>query len=308
MTRFSGGFVKIWRSLFNTHYDGYDMAILSWIFANANYVDGKTPVITPNGRLIIRRGQLVTSIREIEDVTKFSKNLILRRLKLYAEEGIIGTLKTTRGTIITILNYDKYQCSENSHNEKWDTWEDTSRDTSEDAARDTSEDTSGDIIKELKKGKNEKKERNIYPPLSETWLDLGRQWLKMATSDLPWLAKNKKWTDESFGRELEKVGKAIGSTEQEMLTLLERLSKDEFWRKNAASPFGLLKRSKNGLRKVDNLIANLRTRQEVEMAKPLDQAAVDPWVYEFISSPVGPDNLQNNMRQLSEAQDVDTDH
>lgn len=107
----------------------------------------------------------------------------------------------------------------------------------------------------------QKKIKEEKPPiiLPNDWLEIGKRWLKMAQEEYPWRAEEKYWTPEHFGQELQKVAQYFGASSKDFKQLLERLEKDSFWRKNAASPFGLIKKSANGLRKIDNMIASLRT-------------------------------------------------
>ena len=143
MARFQNGWVKSFRTLYHSHYDGWDMAILGWLISAANYADGKSLVAGRGGRILLKRGQLVTSLNEIQNATKFSKSVINRRLKRYTEENIIETQTKQSGTVITILNYDKYQCIENE--------QETQTKQKENTSGNTSGYTSGVHIKELKK-------------------------------------------------------------------------------------------------------------------------------------------------------------
>ena len=151
MPRFTNGWVKSYRSLYHSHYDGWDMAILGWLISAANYVDGKSLVCGRGGRILLKRGQLVTSLSEIHSVTKFSKSVINRRLKRYAEENIIEIQTKHSGTVITILNYDKYQCIESE------------QETQTKQKENASGNTSGLHIEELK---NLRKEIHLEPQCS----------------------------------------------------------------------------------------------------------------------------------------------
>jgi hypothetical protein len=82
---------------------------------------------------------------------------------------------------------------------------------------------------------------------------------------MPWQVKQTNWTAESFGRELERIGKVMGIPTHGMSEVLKKVRHDDFWRSNAASPFGLLKRSqKSGLRKIDNIIVRMKTKSDRE--------------------------------------------
>ncbi len=113
MARFQNGWVKSYRSLYHTYYDGWDMAILGWLISAANYEDGKTDITGAQGRVTIRRGQVLTTVCEIAKKTKFTRALITKRLKIYESEGIIKRDRVSKSvrsqSIITIINYNEYQ-------------------------------------------------------------------------------------------------------------------------------------------------------------------------------------------------------
>ncbi len=98
---------------------------------------------------------------------------------------------------------------------------------------------------------------------SEPDLAVGRAWLAYALSEMPWKEDDPKWTPEHFADAIAKVRRATDLNETGMAELLRFVAKDEFWRKNACSPSGLLKRSsRNGERKIDNILVRLRTKEQ----------------------------------------------
>jgi hypothetical protein len=112
MGRFSGGWVKISRSLCDGTYDAIDIGILFWLISNANYVDGKALARSGYKRVSVPRGTLVTSVKEMELALGCARGLIRKRLKNFEIEEIITIETTNAGSIITICNYDKYQSME----------------------------------------------------------------------------------------------------------------------------------------------------------------------------------------------------
>jgi len=82
--------------------------IWDWLLMNANFKD--------NGKL--KRGQVLTTYSEIlEDLSWFvgyrkvayKKHNCETAMKLLTKEKMVTATKTTRGLIVTICNYDKYQ-------------------------------------------------------------------------------------------------------------------------------------------------------------------------------------------------------
>ncbi len=108
MSRFSGGWVKAHRSLFNGDYDVYDIGILMWLVANANYIDGKSLARSGHKRTIIKRGQILTSVREVAEALGVANGLVRKRFDNFENEQIIANETTNTGSVITICNYDRY--------------------------------------------------------------------------------------------------------------------------------------------------------------------------------------------------------
>ena len=92
--------------------------IWDWLLLNANYEDHKE----------IKRGQCFTSYNEIREglhwmvgyrKERYSKWDCEKAMKVLTKATMVATTKTTRGLIITILNYDIYQNPKNyeSHND-----------------------------------------------------------------------------------------------------------------------------------------------------------------------------------------------
>lgn len=97
----------------------------------AKYADSETTI---NGRpFIIHRGSLLTSIRKLATRWGWSKDKVLRFLRILRDEEMVKTA-TVGGTLITIVNYGKYQIRR-----------DTKRDRKRDSKPDTDKDTGPDI-------------------------------------------------------------------------------------------------------------------------------------------------------------------
>lgn len=80
-----------------------------WLISQAAFDDHKTRHPIKYQMVSVARGQLPTTVRELSRRWKWSVGKVQRFLKLLAEDGKIGTTYDTHLTIITILNYNKYQ-------------------------------------------------------------------------------------------------------------------------------------------------------------------------------------------------------
>lgn len=79
------------------------ITLLGW----ANPADGKEKL--RGQQVIVRRGQVATGVREISEEWQFGHSCVQRCLSYLEKTGRISTESGTDGTVITILNYDKYQ-------------------------------------------------------------------------------------------------------------------------------------------------------------------------------------------------------
>lgn len=59
--------------------------------------------------ITIKRGQTLTSVRNLSHQWGWGNGRVLRFLNLLKKDNMILIEKTSRGSIITIVNYEKYQ-------------------------------------------------------------------------------------------------------------------------------------------------------------------------------------------------------
>ncbi len=92
----------------------YVREIWDWLLKEANHSD--------NAKTGIKRGQCMRSFNDIRNglcwyvgyrKEQYTKWQCEKAAKYLREQGMIATEKTTRGLIITVLNYDKYQNPKN---------------------------------------------------------------------------------------------------------------------------------------------------------------------------------------------------
>ncbi len=128
----------------------YVREIWDWLLKEANHKDVKYSGIT------IKRGQLLRTFLDIQNGLSwmvgwrkmtYKKWHCEKAMKILRTHGMIATMKTTRGMLITVCNYCYYQDSKNyESNRKTDTKAGTSKQTT-------------DTIN--KNDKNDKKKREI---------------------------------------------------------------------------------------------------------------------------------------------------
>lgn len=95
---------------------------------------------------------------------------------------------------------------------------------------------------------------------SEGDLSLALEWLNYAREVMPW---QKSFTQEKFAADLAKVKNRTDLNDDGIRAVLKFVSTDyDFWRNNAVSPIGLLKVGKNGLRKIDTILSQMKPKED----------------------------------------------
>lgn len=110
-----GGFIILARKMFEGNLmDKPDLWVKLWLWMifKANFKD--------HGKL--KRGQLLTSIKEMQDAVSYKVGYRKKRptvgqirsaYEAFTNNNMVSVAKTTRGMIVTVLNYDKYQTLDN---------------------------------------------------------------------------------------------------------------------------------------------------------------------------------------------------
>lgn len=103
------GWISLHRKLLNASWFSKSDYVHLWIYLllKANYQDKE--IFVGNEKVLIKRGQLLTSRNKLAGVVHVNENKIYRILKCFENEHQIAQHKTHKYTVITILNYDAYQ-------------------------------------------------------------------------------------------------------------------------------------------------------------------------------------------------------
>lgn len=104
------GYIKLSRKLLDWKFFWADHSVVQlfvYILLSANYTDKKI------GQRLIRRGQCLTTIRTLSEISGWSHNTVSKYMKTLVDDGCISVVsdktRGTGGTLITVINYDKYQ-------------------------------------------------------------------------------------------------------------------------------------------------------------------------------------------------------
>lgn len=117
----SGNWVAISRKVFprhkgysDFHGDGPLQLVWCHLIAMANWTDGKSKL--KGQQVTLKRGQLVTSIKELSENTSLGAQQVRTRLNYLKSTSRITSEVTSHGHLITICNYGKYQDIQNRVN------------------------------------------------------------------------------------------------------------------------------------------------------------------------------------------------
>lgn len=105
------GFVRIWRSIFGSFPGKPVVWQLAWIklIQWANWGEAPRSVVFKEKEIKLKRGQLLTGLREISKATDMSESAVARFLKFCRSTERIRCDSGQTGILITIRNYSKWQ-------------------------------------------------------------------------------------------------------------------------------------------------------------------------------------------------------
>ena len=84
-----------------------------YILFNAKFSDSK--ISWRNQTIEIKRGQMITSLRELASEWRWSTGKVTRFLNKLEKENMILKKDTKNGTLLTVVNYEVYQGEENTN-------------------------------------------------------------------------------------------------------------------------------------------------------------------------------------------------
>src|SRR5690606_35832200 len=109
MSRFNNGWICIERTIVDSDVFKSDklFKIWFWLIARANVKP--TKIIWRGKQRELDRGQLVTGLREIEEAIGCNRRTVIKWLQYLEDTQRITRERSPRGSVITVLNYKKYQ-------------------------------------------------------------------------------------------------------------------------------------------------------------------------------------------------------
>jgi len=106
------GWIKVHRSIIDKGWFSDSQAVHLWMYLLLKATHGTREVLW-NGQVVkIQAGQLLTGRKKISNDTGINESKVERLLKLFENEQQIEQRKTNTSRLISILNYKKFQSSE----------------------------------------------------------------------------------------------------------------------------------------------------------------------------------------------------
>lgn len=112
------GWIRIHRKIIDASWFGKSEYVHLWLYLllKANHKDQE--IFIGNEKILVKRGQLLTSRHKLSEAVHVQENKIYRILKCFENEHQIEQHKTTKYTVISIVNYNAYQKNEQDNEQQ----------------------------------------------------------------------------------------------------------------------------------------------------------------------------------------------
>lgn len=112
------GWIRVHRKIIDEPWFNKSEYVYLWLYLllKANHKDQE--IFVGNEKVLVKRGQLLTSRHKLSEVVHVQENKIYRILKCFENEHQIEQRKTKKYTVISIVNYDIYQKSEQDNEQQ----------------------------------------------------------------------------------------------------------------------------------------------------------------------------------------------
>jgi DNA-binding transcriptional MocR family regulator len=114
------GYIKLWRKLQTQSYYGKPNYVALWIHILLSANHKQANIIWNNEKMTINPGQFITGRKELAKATGVSETTVERILKCLESGHQIGQQKTNKWRLISVLNWDKYQCDGHKNGQQKD--------------------------------------------------------------------------------------------------------------------------------------------------------------------------------------------
>ena len=147
------GWLKLYRSILDSAVFQDSEVLKVWIWLLCNVAFEQHDTICYGKVIHLKPGQIATGRKKIAQCTDLNENKVYRALTALKSLGNIEIKATNKYSIITVVNWDKYQ---DENGKRTSSEQQTNSKTTTEEQQDNSKRT------QHKNGKKEKKEKNIY--------------------------------------------------------------------------------------------------------------------------------------------------
>lgn len=107
------GWLKLHRKMFENEVVSKDADhIAIWVYILCEATRQPIPKLFGKSEIMLQPGQLVTGVRKISNRLGVSVGKVQRVLKRYKDNTVIDTVSNSKGVLISVLNWSKYQGSD----------------------------------------------------------------------------------------------------------------------------------------------------------------------------------------------------
>ena len=106
------GWIKIHRSIFKNHWMHNADVLGIWLYILLNVAYQKEDVVFEGKRITLQPGQGLFKMRQVAKILGVSHSKLNRTITLFKSETQIETQTSPRNTLITVVNWAKYQVRE----------------------------------------------------------------------------------------------------------------------------------------------------------------------------------------------------
>lgn len=145
------GYVKLSRRLLSNPIFKKPAYLSVWLYLLLRAQHEESSFIWNNQRQVLKKGQLLTGRKKIAQFTGLAESQIYKILKYLELEQQIEQQKTTKYTVITIVNWDKYQQKEQQKEQQRN-----NRVTTKEQQNNTYKNVNKNVKKNVEEGKGEK--------------------------------------------------------------------------------------------------------------------------------------------------------
>ena len=145
------GWIKLYRSILNNPFMRSVDVLGTWVYILLNVAYQPEDVVFKGKRITLQPGQGLFKIRQMAKEIGVSHSKLNRTISLFKSETQIETQTSSRETLISVVNWGKYQMSETQNETQMEHWRNTGGTQAEHLP----------IIKEIKEIKNTRNNNTV---------------------------------------------------------------------------------------------------------------------------------------------------